>query len=218
MSPATPVVLPGVPEAAPTHVLLVGDSVTDCGRRADPEHLGGGYVRLLAEGPLRGCRVTNRGVGGDRAVDLAARWQADVLAERPDVLSVAVGINDTWRRYDRGVTTPAEAFEATYRGLLGSALAAGVRRLVLVEPFVVPVTPEQERWWDEDLGAKVAVVHRLAAEHGAVLVPAGTHLAALAAEHGAVALAADGVHPTPAGHRALADLWWAAAGAAVLRD
>ncbi|WP_308160785.1 GDSL-type esterase/lipase family protein [Cellulomonas sp. GbtcB1] len=218
MSPATPAGLPGVPAPAPTHVLLVGDSVTDCGRRADPEGLGDGYVRLLAEGPLRGCRVTNRGVGGDRAVDLAARWQADVLAERPDVLSVAVGINDTWRRYDRGATTPAEAFEATYRGLLGSALAAGVRRLVLVEPFVVPVAAEQERWWDEDLGAKVAVVHRLAAEHGAVLVPAGTHLAALAAEHGAAALAADGVHPTPAGHRALADLWWAAAGGAVLRD
>ncbi|GIG38047.1 SGNH/GDSL hydrolase family protein [Cellulomonas pakistanensis] len=225
MSPATPAGEPGAPDPgephsggpAPTHVLLVGDSVTDCGRRADPEALGDGYVRLLAEGPLSGCRVTNRGVGGDRAVDLAARWDADVLAERPDVLSVLVGINDTWRRYDRGRATPAEAFETTYRALLGSALAAGVRRLVLVEPFVLPVTAEQERWWDEDLGAKVAAVHRLAAEHGAVLVPAGTHLAALAAAHGARALAADGVHPTAAGHRALADLWWAAAGGSVRR-
>jgi lysophospholipase L1-like esterase len=200
------------------HVLLVGDSVTDCGRRTDPDGLGDGYVRLLADGPLRGARVTNRGVGGDRAADLAARWDADVLRARPDVLSVLVGINDTWRRYDSGVPTPAAAFEATYRALLGSALAAGVRRLVLVEPFVLPVTPEQERWWDEDLGERVGVVRRLAAEHGATLVPAATHLAALAGRTGAAALAADGVHPTPAGHRALADLWWSVAGGAVLRD
>lgn len=202
--------------AAP-HVLLVGDSVTDCGRRTDPDGLGDGYVRLLAEGPLRGARVTNRGVGGDRAVGLAARWEDDVLRERPDVLSVLVGVNDTWRRYDAGTTTSAPAFEATYRSLLGSALAAGVRRLVLVEPFVLPVTPGQQRWWDEDLGAKVDVVRRLAAEHGAVLVPAASHLTALSASTGAAALAADGVHPTAAGHRALADLWWSVAGGSVLR-
>lgn len=201
-----------------SHVLFVGDSVTDCGRRTDPGALGDGYVRLLAEGPLRGARVTNRGVGGDRAVDLAARWDADVLRERPDVLSVLVGVNDTWRRYDAGATTSATAFEATYRALLGSALAAGVRRLVLVEPFVLPVTPEQERWWDEDLGERVGVVRRLAAEHGATLVPAALHLTALAGSARAADLAADGVHPTPAGHRALADLWWSVAGGAVLRD
>jgi lysophospholipase L1-like esterase len=200
------------------HVLFVGDSVTDCGRRDDPDGLGDGYVRLLAEGPLRGGRVTNRGVGGDRATDLAARWDADVLRERPDVLSVLVGINDTWRRYDAGTTTPASAFEATCRALLGSALAAGVRRLVLVEPFVLPVTPEQERWWDEDLGDRVDVVRKLAAEHGATLVPAADHLTALAGTRAPGALAADGVHPTADGHRALADLWWSAARAAVLRD
>jgi lysophospholipase L1-like esterase len=200
------------------HVLFVGDSVTDCGRRDDPDGLGDGYVRVLAQGPLRGARVTNRGVAGDRATDLAARWDADVLRMRPDVLSVLVGINDTWRRYDAGVTTPASAFEATCRALLGSALAAGVRRLVLVEPFVLPVTPEQERWWDEDLGERVEVVRKLAAEHGATLVPAADHLTALAGTHAPGYLAADGVHPTAAGHRALADLWWSVAGSAVLRD
>jgi len=196
-------------------VLFIGDSVTDCGRRTDPDGLGDGYVRLLATGPLAGCRVSNRGVGGDRAVDLAARWEADVVAERPDVLSVLVGVNDTWRRYDAGEVTPVDEFEATYRSLLDRARAAGVGRLVLVEPFVLPVRPGQERWWDEDLGARVDVVGRLAAEHDAVLVPAAAHLTALVREHGAAALADDGVHPTALGHRALADLWWAGAGPSV---
>lgn len=195
------------------HVLFIGDSVTDCGRRTDPGGLGDGYVRLLAEGPLRGHRVTNRGVAGDRAADLAARWDTDAVAEQPDVLSVLVGVNDTWRRYDTGEITPLDAFEATYRALLDRA--SDVRRLVLVEPFLLPVVPDQARWWDEDLGARVAVVGRLATEYDAVLVPAAAHLTTLAQQHGASALADDGVHPTALGHRVLADLWWAGAGSSV---
>lgn len=195
------------------HVLFVGDSVTDCDRRADPEGLGHGYVRLLAEGPLARARVTNRGVNGHRLADLADRWDRDVLDARPDVLSVLIGVNDTWRRYDAGEDSPVDAFEATYRALLTRAQDAGVRRLVLVEPFVLPVTAVQERWWDEDLGARVAAVRRVAADHGAVLVPAAAHLTALAAHRGAATLAGDGVHPTAEGHRELADLWWRTAGA-----
>lgn len=195
------------------HVLFIGDSVTDCDRRTDPEGLGRGYVRLLAEGPLAGARVTNRGVNGHRIADLAARWDRDVLGEAPDVLSVLVGINDTWRRFDSGEPSPVEAFESTYRDLLSRAAAAGVRRLVLVEPFVLPVTADQRRWWPEDLEARVAAVHRVADDHGATLVPAAAHLAALASARGAGTLADDGVHPTAAGHRELADLWWRTAGA-----
>jgi lysophospholipase L1-like esterase len=193
---------------APVHVLLAGDSVTDCGRRTDPAGLGDGYVRLLADGPLQGCRVTNRGVGGDRLADLAARWDADVLAPRPDVLSVLIGINDTWRRFDSGRVSPVDAFETAYGDLLARAADAGVRRLVLVEPFVLPVTPGQGIWWDQDLRARVDAVHRLADAHGATLVPAAGHLTDLARDGSAAALASDGVHPTAAGHRALADLWW----------
>lgn len=189
-----------------THVLFIGDSVTDADRRSDPRGLGNGYVRRLAEGPLRAARVTNRGVNGHRIVDLAARWDADVLAENPDVLSVLVGINETWRRYDSGVVTPLATYEAIYRDLLGRVPAT--TRLVLVEPFVLPVTAGQRRWWAEDLADRVDLVHRLADAHGATVVPAAAHLSALASARGAATLAADGVHPTPEGHGALADLWW----------
>ncbi|HEY0188051.1 MAG TPA: SGNH/GDSL hydrolase family protein [Cellulomonas sp.] len=197
------------------HVLMTGDSVTDCGRRTDPAGLGHGYVRLLAEGPLRDARVTNTGVGGDRLADLAARWDADVLDREPDLLSVLIGVNDTWRRFDTGLPSPVAEFESTYRDLIDRLHA---RRpdavVVLVEPFVLPVVLEQHRWWPEDLAARVDVVHRLAADHDAVLVPAHTHLTALAADRDPVHLAADGVHPTDVGHHELADLWWRTVSAA----
>ncbi|MGW0784665.1 SGNH/GDSL hydrolase family protein [Streptomyces sp. NPDC002913] len=191
-------------------ILFQGDSITAAGR--DPggaDDLGHGYVRLVADALAAShpsARVHNRGVSGDRAADLLRRWDQDTLALRPAVLSVLVGVNDTWRRYDRGETTSPEAFEATYRELLRQA-ASQAPRLVLVEPFLVPVRDEQ--WsWREDLDAKIQVVRRLAEEFDASLLAADGLLQQAARESGDPALLAeDGVHPTAAGHAVLARAW-----------
>lgn len=187
-------------------LLFTGDSVTDCGRRDDPEGLGSGYVRdLVASGALDGMTVVNTGIGGNRVIDLENRWRQDVLAHHPDVLSVLVGINDVWRRYDSDDPTSLQQFTVGYRSLLTQAADAGIR-LVLLEPFVLPVTEEQIGW-REDLNPKIEAMHELAREFDAILVPTDRELTALAAEVGPSALAADGVHPTEQGHRAIADLW-----------
>ncbi len=185
------------------HVLFTGDSVTDCGRRDDPDGLGAGYVRLLAEGPLSGARVTNTGAGGDRLPDLAARWRRDVLDQAPDVLSVLIGINDTWRRDDSGLISDDADFERIYRTLLRT-LAGRDTLVVLVEPFVLPVTAGQRAWLD-DLAPKAEIVQKLAAEFDAVHVPTADRLRE--ASGLPQFLATDGVHPTPAGHEVLARLW-----------
>jgi acyl-CoA thioesterase-1 len=189
--------------ATPELIVFIGDSVTDCGRRDDePDYLGDGYVRLIAE-RLPDRRVVNVGIGGNRVVDLRDRWQIDVLEQKPDILSVYVGVNDTWRRYDSNDPTSASAFEADYRVILEQTVALAPR-LVLVEPFVVPVTEEQEHW-HEDLDEKRAAVARLATAFGAAFLPLQSLMSAAAEEHGARAIAQDGVHPTELGHRLIAE-------------
>ncbi|WP_449385695.1 SGNH/GDSL hydrolase family protein [Cellulomonas soli] len=192
----------------PRSVVFAGDSITEWGRHEDPDGWGSGYVGLLARGPLAAATVTNTGVGGDRVRDLQARWADDVLPLQADVLSLYVGVNDTWRRFDQGEETPAEEFEAVLRQLLAPWVERGTQ-LVLVEPFVVPVEPSQEHW-HTDLGPKQEAVRRVAADLDAAHVPLAAPLAALAADLGPHQVASDGVHPTPAGHRLLADAWWAA--------
>jgi lysophospholipase L1-like esterase len=184
-------------------VVFAGDSVTDCGRRTDPSGLGDGYVRELSDelGERRPA-IVNAGISGNRAADLAARWSADVLAHDPSLVSILIGINDTWRRYDENDPTTPEDFEASYRSLL-DPLSCPV---VLMEPFLLPVKDGQEEW-REDLDPKLEVVRKLAVEYGAILVPTDVELTKQAASAGAATLAGDGVHPTAAGHRALADLW-----------
>ena len=62
--------------------------------------MGQDYAYILAaeigsEYPERSLVFINRGISGDRVVDLAARWQTDTLALKPNLLSILVGINDT---------------------------------------------------------------------------------------------------------------------------
>lgn len=190
----------------PTRLVFVGDSITDAGRdRSHAASLGHGYVKLIAEALGDQVEVVNVGIGGDRAVDLERRWSDDVEAAAPDVLTVYVGVNDTWRRFDRDDPTSAEDFEATLQRLLATEVARRAR-LILVEPFVLPVRDEQEGWLD-DLAEKRAVVARLAEEHGAAFVPLHAVLTEAARTEGASALAPDGVHPSDAGARRIADAW-----------
>lgn len=190
-----------------TTILFVGDSVTDCERREDARgHLGFGYVRVIAESPRAApATIVNTGTGGDRIGDLARRWQVDVLDQQADVVSILIGVNDTWRRFDSGQATSSVQFEGGYRRLLDGVAAAG-SELVLIEPFVLPVSEEQKAWRD-DLDPKIEVVRKLAAEYDALLVPADVELTRQAAKLGARTLADDGVHPTERGHACLASLW-----------
>ncbi len=194
--------------AAP--VVFIGDSITDAGRRDDPEHLGRGYVRMVAaELAARGDDrpVINTGIGGDRVRDIRARLAEDALAYEPSLLTIYVGVNDTWRRYDRHDPTTAAAFEADYRAILEQVRELPV---ILIEPFLVPVTRAQRSWDPDDLAEKRAVVARLAGEFGAGFVPLFPLMADAAGQHGATAIAADGVHPTELGARLIAGAWLAA--------
>jgi lysophospholipase L1-like esterase len=195
-------------------IVFIGDSITDAGRRDDPQGLGHGYVRLVAdELAARGDdrTIVNTGISGDRAVDLRSRWEVDALDHEPELLSIYVGINDTWRRYDADSPTTADEFAATYWTLLDDAQTRLAPRMILVEPFVVPVTHEQERWGAEDLDAKRAVVAELATQFGAGFVPLQSLLTAAATQNGGpAAIAADGVHPTELGSRIIAGAWLAA--------
>lgn len=194
-------------------VSFIGDSITDAGRdRTDPGSLGDGYVSLLApELVAGGAEVTNLGIAGNRVVDLAARWATELMPTAPEVLTVYIGINDVWRRFDSDDPTSTPRFERMLDGLLASAVQAFGPRLILMEPFLLPVRDEQQGWLAE-LDEKRAAVRLLAERHGAQLVPLHDLLTAAAVGRDAAELAPDGVHPLPEASRLIAAAWWSAAG------
>ena len=185
--------------------VFIGDSVTDCGRLEEPP-FGDGYVFNIANSTRLSGEIINVGTSGHRLIDLENRWNTDVLAHQPTLVSVAIGINDTWRRYDDNDSTSVEAFEDSYRRVLTATKAQGNPELVLCEPFLLAVHDEMNTW-REDLDPKIAVVHKLATEFNAKLVPFDRRFNDLAGEMSMSELAEDGIHPSKLGHQIMADLW-----------
>ena len=197
-------------------VLFQGDSITDGGRSRTvqnpnvPSALGTGYPLLVAsvllrEQPDAGWRFLNRGVSGDRVPELQARWTDDAIALAPDVLSVLVGVNDFWHtRMGRYAGTAAD-YENGYVSLLEETRRAlpNVRVLVL-EPFVLPVGFVDESWFP-DFHERRAAARRVSDRVGATFIPLQARFDEAARNTGPAYWAADGVHPTPAGNQLLAE-------------
>lgn len=137
-------------------LLFIGDSITDAGRdRTDSASLGSGYVHEIARtlqgrasgGP--GPTVINKGLNGNRVYDLEARWTTDVIDHMPTVVTVKIGINDTWRRYDSGLASPVDEFEECLDRLLAETTRQLSARLVVITPFLLPVSADQEDWFED---------------------------------------------------------------------
>lgn len=195
-------------------LVMIGDSITEWGRPKPgaPDYataFGHGYVALVAAHlretvPALGVEVFNRGIGGHTVRDLAARWETDVLALRPQWLTVMIGINDVWRYFDparRAEAVPPDEYERTLDALLARARPS-VRGLVLLTPFYVePDRGEPMRRRMDEFGAIVA---RLAKRHGAHFIDTQAMMDGLMKQAAAEAIAHDRVHVGPAGHEALA--------------
>ena len=193
-------------------VLFQGDSVTDAGRDYnDPTNLGLGYPMLAgaqfqARYPESGVKFLNRGISGNRVCDLKARWQQDCIDIEPSVVTILIGINDTWRKFDSNSPTSVEQFESDYRHILTQTSEETCAHIILMEPFVLPI-PDDRKAWREDLDPKIHVVRALAREFDAALIPLDGLFAQAAARREPGFWAADGVHPTLAGHALIARAW-----------
>lgn len=205
-------------------VLFQGDSITDWGRSGglltdtipDGGELGKGYVwravqiyRLLF--PQNEIAFINRGISGNRVIDLLSRYEEDFEQIEPDYLSVMIGINDTWRRYDSGDATSAEAFEANYRLLLERFKSSCPQaRIMLIEPVLLSSDPEKEIFW-EDLNPKIRITRKLAEEYADVYLPLnGIFSNYLIQGMKPNEISEDGVHLTDTGNALLAKEYLAA--------
>lgn len=132
-------------------VLLVGDSVTDCGR-ARPvgegnNGLGNGYpmyfhAMLDSTYPQAHIRVLNTGISGNTSRDLRQRFQEDVLAYNPQWVSIMIGINDIWRQYDRPLSPESHVYPDEYRENIRWMIRAALQQAKGVF-LVSPVYMEQ---------------------------------------------------------------------------
>jgi lysophospholipase L1-like esterase len=205
-------------------VLFQGDSITAEGRSTEaaaspnePRALGTGYAgraaaTVLAKRPNDALRFFNRGVSGDKIVQLAARWDRDCIALKPDVVSVLIGVNDFFYQLTGQYDGTAATFERDYNALLVRTRSALPNvKLVIGEPFALKTGNVDSRWFpgfDEYRQA----VRRVATAQLAVFVPYHSMFEEAIKQHPASYWASDGIHPTAAGAAMMAEKWVEAVG------
>ena len=195
-------------------LLMIGDSITDCGRErpvGEGAGLGSGYVSfvnalLTAKFPKHNIKVLNTGISGDTVRHLKARWQTDVLDLAPDYLSVKIGVNDVWRKFDSPDNPEAAVgigeYENTYRGLIAQTKNK-VKKIILITPFLAE--PDKTEPMMALLLQYIEVVKKIAADNGLLLADLQPVFDGYIADGlDPVSLAGDRVHPTPAGSMIIA--------------
>lgn len=193
-------------------LLFQGDSITDAGRdRSNIRNLGFGYPKHAAEllqntYPDIEFDFMNAGISGDRAESLLARWDTDALALKPDVVSILIGVNDTWHRDAAGNWMPEEYFESCYRSILTALKEKTHAKIIMLEQFLlfVPSGSVHPAEFRADLDRKIQITRKLAREFADVFVPLDGLFAAASVGSRPEKWAADGVHPTADGAKFIA--------------
>jgi lysophospholipase L1-like esterase len=139
--------------------------------------------------------------------DLKARWQADVIALEPHIVSVLVGVNDFWHKRTHGYTGTVADSENGYVALLEQTRQALPHvRLVVMEPFVLQ-TGQVDATWFPEFDERRSVASRVAQRVGVTFVPLQARFTSAAERMDRSYWIADAVHPTRAGNALIAEGW-----------
>ena len=150
--------------AKPTRVVFFGDSITQAGIKP------GGYIdRLKGMLPAEQFEFIGAGIGGNKIYDLFLRMDDDVLAQKPDVVVIWVGVNDVWHKATSGTGTDPDKFVKFYEAVVKKLQAANVR-VVLCTPAAIGEKTDMTNQQDGDLNQYSQFIRDLATRQNLPLV------------------------------------------------
>lgn len=202
-------------------ILFQGDSITDCERNKQNFFgMGGGYPNLVkatlgADFPGE-YEFINRGISGNRVVDLYARIKKDFINLKPDYASIYIGVNDAWHEYIEQNGVDTAKFEKIYTMLIEEIKeACPDTKLIIIAPYVVEgsatknteETPGRWEFFRQDVAQKAEVSKRIAEKFGLPLIELQPVFDKALEKAPADYWTKDGVHPTACGHELIKRCW-----------
>ncbi|WP_199136027.1 SGNH/GDSL hydrolase family protein [Pedobacter sp. ASV12] len=146
-------------KAKPKKVIFFGDSITQAGVQ------GNGYINQLKKNldPAK-YELIGAGVGGNKVYDLYLRMEEDVLAKKPDLVIIYVGINDVWHKLGARTGTDYDKYLKFYQALINKIQANGAK-VVVCTPSVIGEKKDGTNEADADLNKYAQGVRELAAKN-----------------------------------------------------
>ncbi len=197
-------------------ILFQGDSITDVGRARDNiEDMGRGYPLFVKSDlglDFPGQYVfINKGISGNRVVDLYARIKNDIINLKPDVMSILIGVNDVWHELaesPNGVC--ADKFFKIYCMLIEEIKEALPDiKIMILEPFVLPARATVDNWdfFRDEVKLRSEMAKKVADKYGLTFIPLQKGFDELVKLEEPSYWLSDGVHPTPYGHQYIKREW-----------
>ncbi|NJK36518.1 MAG: SGNH/GDSL hydrolase family protein [Oscillatoriales cyanobacterium RM2_1_1] len=198
-----------IPLQGKQKVIIAGDSITKAGGQ------NGGFVWLMQRYldtlyPQQKIELIGAGVSGNTAMDLAARFQADVLGQDPDLVAIEIGTNDALQNLQGSSPNP-QTTPAFYRQTLTQLVQAAQSRqipVILLSPILVSETVNSQD--NRRLAEYVAVMQEIAIQQRCqfinLTIPFREVLLTYQRYGGQAQnlLTRDGIHPNSAGHQIIA--------------
>ena len=140
-------------------IIFFGDSITLLGVKP------GGYITIIKDSLSKkfpSLEIIGAGIGGNKVPDLQARIDADVIAKKPTLVCVYIGINDVWHFITPGRTgTPKAVYETGLEDIIEKLKRAGAR-VILCTPTVVGEKKNGANQLDAQLDEYAGISRRVA--------------------------------------------------------
>lgn len=203
-------------------ILFQGDSITDCNRKRESITSHGTGYAYMVRGELFSTypgeyNTCNKGIGGNRIVDLYARIKSDIINLKPDYLSILIGVNDVWHELSTQNGVSAEKYEKIYDMLITEIKEALPDvKIMILEPYVLHGSatnsteeyPGRWEYFSSEVAFRAAAARRIAEKHNLLFLPLQQVLNDAYATYPVDDYwTADGVHPTSAGHTRIKNAW-----------
>lgn len=198
-------------------ILFQGDSITDAGRsREVDQNLGVGYPNLVSaqlafENPGK-YNFYNRGISGNRIVDIYARIKRDIINLKPDIMSILVGINDVWHEVDFGGKNGVDAdkFYKIYDMLIEEIKAELPDiKIIIMSPYVLKTERTEPDWdyFETEVVKRAEAAKRIAQKYNLPFVDLQAEFDKAIEKADALYWTYEGIHPTYAGHEIIKRQW-----------
>ena len=195
----------------PKRIVFFGDSITQAGIGKT------GYITkmtemLAANGLSTQYELIGAGIGGNKIYDLYLRHEEDVIAKKPNIVIIYIGINDVWHKTSSRTGTEADKFERFYNALIKRIQKAG-SQVVICTPTVIGEKYDATNENDGDLNFFSGMIRKIAADNACPLIDLRKEFLAYETKYNIEnkaygILTTDRVHLNEVGNQFLADTMW----------
>lgn len=198
--------------------VLMGDSITDGCRDRNIGHqnyfglgAGMGYANyIMSEIDYKYPKkfnVVNKGIGGNRIVDLYSRIKQDCINLNPDFLTILIGVNDVWHEYEYKCGVDIDKYYKIYSMYIEEIKEACPNiKIYIIEPFALkgPV-PDKFEGFLETVKEYAKKAKEVAEKYDLTFIEMQNKFDALCEKCESTYWLTDGVHPTLGGYRMMAN-------------